>query len=165
MNDTTFNAAANSTIKFDLYDNADKGCVATTYENQPAKHPGCPAHFTIWKFDVVEHYRSLLRDEFGILSLESRLEELNVQEDDNMHMHIFTPALLEVIGAAIEQELELEGGLLLFAREGELCLFCLKSDADKLARLDDEKDAILARADYLGVLDLVQIWTSKKNAA
>lgn len=159
MNDTTFNAAANATIRFAGYDD-DNFAIARTKTKG-----GINARLDPWNFDIIEHYRALLRDEFGILALESRLEGLNVQEDDNVHMQIYADKLLEVVGEAIEQELELVGGLCVIADDGRTIIAYHEPDADKLAQLDDKKDYILARADYLGVLDLVQIWTSKKKAA
>lgn len=169
MNDTTFNAAATASICFDGYDEQGYASTTTLLNMIKKEEKGEQAdyNFKVWDFDIIDHYRTLLRDEFGILSLESRLEELNIQDDDNLHMFIYTPKLLALIGEAIGQELELAGGLCLWARKdtGKVVVFYQKIDADKLALLDEKKDVILARADYLGVLDLVDVWTSKKKAA
>lgn len=160
MNDTTYNAIKEAEIIFTdfSYDGKRLAPRNNSFYNdiQEGKFIGA-GFLRIWHFDIVEYYTTLLRDEFGILSLESRIEKKELASCEEYRIYVNTEMLLDYIADAIAQEMEIEKPFYIVARNNEIHISGFSEDFDKFARVNDMTDEILARADYLGAMDAVKV--------
>lgn len=165
MTDDIFNAAAEAEIHFTgfSYDGVKTVPFNATYEDaRNNKYEG--THFIrIWNFDIVEHYTALLRDEFGILSLASQLENLELKDWQEIRIIVRTENLLDYLADAMEQELGIEKPFFLAVRNNQIHIYGRTEDFDKFKCVNDMTQEILARADYLGALDAVKVQAALKG--